>query len=158
MSTFFICPHCETKVPTGARACPECGSDEQTGWAAGSFSDSAAERRRGFAGPGWLKPVALGLLVLVVLGTASTMRRPAAIGLALLLLIVVVGYQALNRRPTLNLGLGRERELYARLLNKAHGDHALAERLIAYERGRTPNLARQQLIQSAIYRWDRDNR
>lgn len=27
-----ICPHCGAEVPRGARACPECGSDEQTGW------------------------------------------------------------------------------------------------------------------------------
>ena len=26
------CPHCGAEVPAGARACPECGSDEQTGW------------------------------------------------------------------------------------------------------------------------------
>jgi hypothetical protein len=28
-----ICPHCEAKVPRGAKACPECGSDDRTGWA-----------------------------------------------------------------------------------------------------------------------------
>ena len=27
-----ICPNCGAKVPRHARACPECGSDEQTGW------------------------------------------------------------------------------------------------------------------------------
>ncbi len=26
------CPNCGAEVPPGARACPECGSDEQTGW------------------------------------------------------------------------------------------------------------------------------
>jgi len=26
------CPHCGAEVPAGARACPECGSDETTGW------------------------------------------------------------------------------------------------------------------------------
>jgi hypothetical protein len=26
------CPHCGAEVPPGAKACPECGSDEQTGW------------------------------------------------------------------------------------------------------------------------------
>jgi hypothetical protein len=29
----MICPHCGAEVPAKARACPECGSDEQTGWA-----------------------------------------------------------------------------------------------------------------------------
>jgi hypothetical protein len=27
-----ICPHCGALVPPKARACPECGSDEKTGW------------------------------------------------------------------------------------------------------------------------------
>jgi hypothetical protein len=26
------CPNCGAEVPRNARACPECGSDEQTGW------------------------------------------------------------------------------------------------------------------------------
>jgi hypothetical protein len=29
---YFVCPHCGAEVPSGARACPECGSDERTGW------------------------------------------------------------------------------------------------------------------------------
>ena len=28
----MICPNCGAEVPANARACPECGSDEQTGW------------------------------------------------------------------------------------------------------------------------------
>ena len=27
-----ICPHCGAEVPPNAKACPECGSDEITGW------------------------------------------------------------------------------------------------------------------------------
>ena len=27
-----ICPNCGAEVPRNARACPECGSDEKTGW------------------------------------------------------------------------------------------------------------------------------
>lgn len=26
------CPHCGGHVPPGAKACPECGADERTGW------------------------------------------------------------------------------------------------------------------------------
>ena len=29
-----ICPQCGALVPPSARACPECGSDEETGWSA----------------------------------------------------------------------------------------------------------------------------
>ena len=28
----MICPNCGAEVPEGAPACPECGSDEETGW------------------------------------------------------------------------------------------------------------------------------
>jgi len=27
-----VCPNCGATVPRNAKACPECGSDEQTGW------------------------------------------------------------------------------------------------------------------------------
>jgi predicted nucleic acid-binding Zn ribbon protein len=27
-----VCPVCGAEVPTHARACPECGADERTGW------------------------------------------------------------------------------------------------------------------------------
>ena len=37
-----ICPVCGALVPPRARACPECGSDEETGW-----SDRATAQRLG---------------------------------------------------------------------------------------------------------------
>ncbi len=36
------CPHCGAEVPPNAKACPECGSDESTGW-----SDDAARENLG---------------------------------------------------------------------------------------------------------------
>ena len=27
-----VCPYCGATVPRNAKACPECGSDDQTGW------------------------------------------------------------------------------------------------------------------------------
>ena len=36
------CPHCGAEVPPAAKACPECGSDESTGW-----SDEAARENLG---------------------------------------------------------------------------------------------------------------
>jgi hypothetical protein len=35
-----ICPTCGSEVPDGARACPECGADEQTGWSEKARYDS----------------------------------------------------------------------------------------------------------------------
>ena len=33
------CPHCGAELPAGARACPECGSDEHTGWSEAAKDD-----------------------------------------------------------------------------------------------------------------------
>lgn len=27
-----VCPNCGAQIPRNAKACPECGSDEETGW------------------------------------------------------------------------------------------------------------------------------
>jgi uncharacterized membrane protein YvbJ len=29
---YFVCPSCGEELPLKAKFCPECGSDEQTGW------------------------------------------------------------------------------------------------------------------------------
>jgi hypothetical protein len=34
-----ICPNCGTAVPPKAKACPECGADEHTGWSEEAHSD-----------------------------------------------------------------------------------------------------------------------
>ena len=34
------CPNCGTEVPPNAKACPECGSDEKTGWSEGAYRES----------------------------------------------------------------------------------------------------------------------
>lgn len=34
-----ICPNCGAKVPPRAKACPECGADEQTGWSEAAEAD-----------------------------------------------------------------------------------------------------------------------
>jgi len=33
-----ICPNCGAAVPPNAKACPDCGSDEQTGWSEAAAS------------------------------------------------------------------------------------------------------------------------
>jgi hypothetical protein len=35
-----ICPVCGEVVPAKAKACPECGADEQTGWSDAGRADS----------------------------------------------------------------------------------------------------------------------
>jgi len=80
--TEFICPNCGATVPAKAQACPECGSDEKTGWSEQTIYDGTGiedpaefdyedwQRRelgpaRPASGWGWWI-VAVGLLVLVI--------------------------------------------------------------------------------------------
>jgi len=35
-----ICPNCGAEVPPNTKACPDCGSDEQTGWSEAARYDN----------------------------------------------------------------------------------------------------------------------
>ena len=35
-----ICPNCGAEVPRNAKACPECGYDEQTGWSETAYASN----------------------------------------------------------------------------------------------------------------------
>ncbi|HEY5232604.1 MAG TPA: zinc ribbon domain-containing protein [Verrucomicrobiae bacterium] len=35
-----ICPNCGTEVPRNAKACPECGADENTGWSETAYASN----------------------------------------------------------------------------------------------------------------------
>jgi len=37
-----ICPNCGASVPRNSKACPECGSDEETGWSEAAANSSVA--------------------------------------------------------------------------------------------------------------------
>jgi hypothetical protein len=40
MATPDICPNCGELVPEGAKACPECGACEETGWSDNGRADA----------------------------------------------------------------------------------------------------------------------
>jgi RNA polymerase subunit RPABC4/transcription elongation factor Spt4 len=40
MSDYFVCPNCGVEVPRKSKACPECGSDENTGWSEFTYMDT----------------------------------------------------------------------------------------------------------------------
>lgn len=72
------CANCGTDLPRNARACPECGADERTGWRETSVHDgldlpdadteqTTAEARRPVTFF-WML-VGVGLLIVLVLGT-----------------------------------------------------------------------------------------
>ena len=33
-----VCPNCGAEVPRNAKSCPECGSDEKTGWSETAYA------------------------------------------------------------------------------------------------------------------------
>jgi hypothetical protein len=35
-----VCPHCGANLPPKAKVCPECGSDETTGWSEKAHADN----------------------------------------------------------------------------------------------------------------------
>jgi ABC-type nickel/cobalt efflux system permease component RcnA len=74
--------------------------------------------------------------------------------IALVLLSGVAIYYAWRQYSQSRWGM--ERKLYQQLVDRTRGDRNLAQKLIAYERQRTPTANRLQLLQNAIYRWDRD--
>lgn len=39
MSDYFNCPNCGAEVPKKAKSCPDCGSDEKTGWSEDAMYD-----------------------------------------------------------------------------------------------------------------------
>ncbi len=39
MSDYFGCPNCGAEVPIKAKSCPDCGSDENTGWSEDTMYD-----------------------------------------------------------------------------------------------------------------------
>jgi len=50
----FICPACGAEVPAKAKACPECGSDEKTGWSANTvYDDTGIEDPQEFDYDDW---------------------------------------------------------------------------------------------------------
>jgi hypothetical protein len=38
----FVCPNCGADVAGGAKSCPECGSDENTGWSEDTYLDGVS--------------------------------------------------------------------------------------------------------------------
>ena len=160
MTQYFSCPNCGADVPIKARACPECGSDEQTGWSEAAkythllpYTEDSEPEASKFQG--WqryvIAAIAVFLAVVFLQGGGLGWTLPA---IALAALVGGAGY--LIFRQYTNSSWGMEHKLYQQLVNRTRGDREQAQRLIEYEKRRTPEANRLQLLQNAIYRWDRD--
>jgi hypothetical protein len=38
----FVCPNCGADLPGNAKFCPECGSDDKTGWSEDTYLDGVS--------------------------------------------------------------------------------------------------------------------
>jgi len=56
------------------------------------------------------------------------------------------------------IGILKQKELFDDLLRKVGGDPSVVERLIEYEKQQKPNATRLVCLQSAIQRWEQENR
>ncbi len=161
MPKFFRCPNCGAEVPINAKACPECGSDEETGWSEAAQTMHLLPRS---AHPDdeitprqpWTRYVAAGLAGIFV----SYLLAGSGFGWILYILCaggIGWGLYTFSQRSSKNSMTSLESHLRRKLIERTQGDKAMAERLIEYERARVPEATQVQLIQSAIERlqWDR---
>jgi hypothetical protein len=159
MSSYFTCPHCGAQVPSNATACPECGSDEETGWSENADYDEpfpyAGEPETRDKSTAWLKYL-IAIVAALTLSAYLAYALPWGIYLIpVTFLAVGIGYCMTRVRPNRP---SAEKQLYQSLLQKAQGDRDLVARLIEYERQRNPRADRLKLLQDALYRWERDSR
>lgn len=72
-SNWFVCPICGADVKASAVACPQCGSDDETGWSDNTMYDEVdlptdaeqdAKQAKAAASSGWVGM----LIVCVVIG------------------------------------------------------------------------------------------
>jgi hypothetical protein len=162
MFDYFTCPHCGAAVPSDASACPECGSDDETGWsesaAYGFFYDDIYNDEPETSpsrSTTWAKPLMAILAILVLSSYLAYNLTWGKYLIVVVLLVIGVACGATQILP--NTRYSKERRLYRYILQKARGDRGLVERLIEYERRRSPDLDRLELMQDAIFRWERDN-
>ena len=152
----FICPFCGAQVPQGALACPECGSDEQTGWSDDLYGlrpEAAREKpnpifrniRIAFS------IITVTVFIIVLLNARMAVSLLPFLAAAVLLLILV---KIISGRTK----AARGPDGYARLLSRAGGDKELAGRLINFEKQRNPFRTRKQLLADALERLEKDNR
>ncbi len=160
MSDYFVCPVCGTDVDIDAIVCPECGSDDETGWSADAdydglflLSDEPVSESSLFS-PYTQKiigGVALAVVAIFLISFPGGLYAAAALYLAL-----AAVYYFTQIRPQSHSK--QEKRLYQNLLLKARGDAQLVERWLDYEQARNPHLDRLELMQTAVDRWERDDR
>jgi hypothetical protein len=162
MSKYFTCPNCGADVPLKARACPECGSDQETGWSEAAkyahlLPDTNDTEIDSSKSKTWQKYGIAAIALLLIIGFLASQGLSWTIPAISIAALVGGAIYYFVRQYSKSSG-GMEKQLYQQLLQRTKGDRQLADRLIAYERQRHREANRVQILQNAIYRWDRDRR
>ena len=168
LDDYFVCPNCYADVPWNAAACPECGSDEETGWAEDAenviyYDDDPADESSG--APLWQKIVLIFLAYLLA-SPLSAFFEPSITGFLLLtaLLAIAITYIVAVEKLGGTTGLpipsrtAKAMSDYDSLMLRARGNQEIVERLITFEREQNPNADREQWITDALSRWKKDTR
>ena len=163
MEQYFICPHCGAQVPSNATACPECGSDSETGWSDAAAYDDLLLRDAGDEPPSDSSNHAAWPQYLIVIVAALALSAYLAYALTwgvylIPLILVAAGIVIYVTQVFPRQRHSQESQVYQRLLQKARGDRELVARLIEHERRRSPGVDRLKLMQDALYYWERDSR
>lgn len=163
MADTFICPICGTEVEIDALVCPECGSDDETGWSDRTaydglyfYEDEDLNSGRESKPRPWLKYLIPGLIIVTLSAFLSAVVPWGIYLLPVILLAAGIAFYLMEVAPKRQFN--QIERLYQALLTRAQGDYAMVERWISYERRREPDADEIQLMQSALYRWQRDNR
>lgn len=158
----FMCPHCQAMIPADSVVCPECGSDQETGWSEGYNADllPAREEEPGDRPPRrlWRKAARIAgvLLAAAILAGFITVELPPYgiyAGCAIIAAAVIVLLLSRDRTAS---ALGREGRLERELVKLCGSDEDLADRLVKFEGYRKPGAPRAVLIKNAIDRLLRD--
>ena len=161
MERYFTCPHCGEQVPSSATACPECGSDKETGWSEAAAYDDLllydneppADSASHAAWPQYL------IVIVAALALSAYLAYALPWGIYLIpLVLAAVGVGIYVTQVLPNQRRSQEKQVYQRLLQKARGDRELVARLIEHERRRSPGADRLKLMQDVLYYWERDSR
>jgi hypothetical protein len=159
----FVCPHCGSVIPAASPACPECGSDAETGWSENSWladymapadEDQSVERRkqqlkRVFKITGSL----IGALTIGAFLAVEIQFYGIYIGMGVML-AVIMALIVFRKRPPSAKKL--EKSLEKELLVLSGRDPARLERLVMYEKSFKPDASRSELLKRAIDRLIRD--
>jgi hypothetical protein len=158
----MVCPNCGAVIPAKSPACPECGSDEETGWSEKwdiedeltvEEDPAAVQRRRVVKN---LIRIGFSIIGAIAIGAFLAVEIPiygifiaAAVVAGVIIALIVFRERPPSAKRT-------ERNLEQELLALSGRDPARLERLVMYERSRAPDASRPELLKRAIDRLVRD--